>query len=189
MRLVLFLCLTFNALALEWPGVPSDPPTSTTACRVRLLLQPLPMELSKSLLRAKKLSMGLWLMQLDNAPECQTAILAREHIAMSAPDVPFLPRQLVRAVLGRQAAPIQRNLSFWLQSAAVGVAVKGYPPAALAVPVLGLLGAFETGRVPDLGEYETELPQTIALQPGQGATFIVWAGKVHDAHIVKTTVY
>lgn len=161
--------------------------------QARIMVQPEDMALAKARLHTRaNLPLGMWRVTVflpRTAPG--PVLISREQIAMAVPSVPFLAKEIALPIL------LSRNGGLWRQLAHYGMLAGMLAPGVIggatisvhAVRWAGIgLASIEVIRkdldsqTPDLSGLTIELPATILLQPGGGATFEVWASKVKGAH-------
>lgn len=160
--------------------------------QVRLMVQQEPLAIAQARLHTTaKLPLGmcritLWLPRGSAAP----VIVSREEIEMAVPAVTFLSKETALPIL------IARNGGIWRQLAHYGMLAGMLAPGALSGATISAravrwIGAGLAGvevvrkdldaQTPDISGLTIELPASVVLQPGGGASFEVWVAKMKGA--------
>ena len=167
--------------------------TSFSQVVVGLMVQPEAMEIAKARLHTRaNLPLGLWRITLWlPRTAAGPVVISREQIEMAVPAVTFLSKEIALPIL------VARNGGRWRQLAHYGMLVGMLAPGALSgatisVKAVKWIGSGLAGveilrkdldsQTPDISALTIELPASIVIQPGGGATFEVWAAKSKGAH-------
>lgn len=184
--LALALAATFEAPFDPWRSLADAPAQPVSPSIATVLAVPVPLEIARQRVDSRDLPAGLWNIPIVGRPG-QT--LTREQIQMAIAEwcaarkvaMPiFLTKEQIWPILTRKAGGRWKVIQKLIGYAGIGVGLVAFPPAAVASPVLELLGNRAGEHIPDISTLQAELPPTIIIPASGGITLTAWSAKIRN---------
>lgn len=188
------MILPILLLAFANPAMPLTAPGTSGTQRVVLLVQPDLMEICKQRLHSGKLPLGCWTGTIKNYTDHQVTVFSQD-IRMAVPEVDFLSKEKALPILLDHAGGWWKQVAHYAMIA--GALAPGGIGAAqkISVHALKIIGGIMAGieitrkdlegKTPDLSALTIEVPASITIPAGGGASFDFWAAKMRNAHSYK----